>query len=542
MSKLKRPSNSPLTTADWLVYRPYKLFQAYDNYYLKLAGKVFEYFNDPNNHFRGIWDRDALKKLSIVLTCHFEDFANEIGLWRALTEKHQELYGYALPFYDLENYDPEYLNPQDFAYLIWHHLEKTSKKIISPYAESIALAADFCYVFFEEHIDEAPVTDFYEQFLDIDEDIPFFELKKRLKWMALQNYLLGPSYIEDMRDRLEQEVEKDSFNKQWQGDIGKLAYTLEDDYLFAKTASWGAMNTPQWLAALARCDDRLRPAIRRLNQKIFGVFVYEGSDDEYYHYKLVNTNRVFKVRRDSIDLNTKKMKAGSEAGAFSIVNWCGTWWLSGTYSAWNVNATQLERMRYKIANAPFYGWTEEQQQHLRSMADDLEQGFFEYFGDRLVLFENGKDAEIAFQAQQKWWNDKKPLDKQPSKSFDKFMKMLDKDDNKPSPLYDDKGQIAACYIPGGGVITSTAVPLIIELLQANSLSKDEARELFDLVFLECESYLITLLQTRYSFKNLHHPLVPDPDFMDKHLPFFLRYYSPEAFQPVKPFISLVTEE
>jgi len=236
------------------------------------------------------------------------------------------------------------------------------------------------------------------------------------------------------------------------------------------------------------------------------------------------------------------MKAGSEAGAFSIVNWCGTWWLSGTYSAWNVNATQLERMRYKIANAPFYGWTEEQQQHLRSMADDLEQGFFEYFGDRLVLFENGKDAEIAFQAQQKWWNDKKPLDKQPSKSFDKFMKMLDKDDNKPSPLYDDKGQIAACYIPGGGVITSTAVPLIIELLQANSLSKDEARELFDLVFLECESYLITLLQTRYSFKNLHHPLVPDPDFMDKHLPFFLRYYSPEAFQPVKPFISLVTEE
>ena len=59
--------------------------------------------------------------MSIIAASYFEDFVNDIGLWSALVRKHEELFGWALPFYDLSDYDKDYLNPQDFEFFLRYY-------------------------------------------------------------------------------------------------------------------------------------------------------------------------------------------------------------------------------------------------------------------------------------------------------------------------------------------------------------------------------------------------------------------------------------
>lgn len=97
-------STQALSTQDWLKYRPYERFSAYDGYYLRQANAIFNLLNHPTEGFRKYFQRNHLMEMAILITCHFEDFINNIGLWKALTRKHRELCGYAIPFYDPEEF------------------------------------------------------------------------------------------------------------------------------------------------------------------------------------------------------------------------------------------------------------------------------------------------------------------------------------------------------------------------------------------------------------------------------------------------------
>lgn len=211
----------------------------YDGYYLKLANSVLSYLEMPEVGFNGIFKREHIKELAVLVTCHFEDFISEIGLWQALVRKHGEFYGKALPLFDLEGYDPEYLNPQDFAYLIWHHLGKMAQKTLSPYGGPLLAAADHLYDFFEERIDEAPATDYYDQWLDISPDIYFFDLKQKLIWMTVNNYLTGPEFIRGFQEEVEilDDTENNKALRQVENREG-LIYGIQDDFLLKKSSSW----------------------------------------------------------------------------------------------------------------------------------------------------------------------------------------------------------------------------------------------------------------------------------------------------------------
>ena len=45
---------------------------------------------------------DNLRELAIVLTMYYEDMISDLGIWNALTDSFQELYGRQLPFYDVD--------------------------------------------------------------------------------------------------------------------------------------------------------------------------------------------------------------------------------------------------------------------------------------------------------------------------------------------------------------------------------------------------------------------------------------------------------
>jgi hypothetical protein len=540
MSKSRKFGQS-LITKDWMKYRPYDEFSSYDGYYLRQANAIFEFLNKPGREFRDIFHRDQLKEMAIIITCHFEDFISEIGLWRAVVRKHEDLYGKPLPFYDPEDYDPEYLNPQDFAYLIWHQLGRISQKTLDPYAGVLLDAADYCYEFFEKRIDQAPATDFYDDWLDLSSDTYFFDLKRRLIWMTFGNYLIGPEFNRAIKEDIEEFFEE-STELVERFDPGKLMYAMQDDFLYKKSSSCCAMTAPDWLAEVARCPEKLRPDIRRLFQRVQGTFLYEGCDDRYYYFQFIRSGRSFPIRRESADIDVAELKAGASVAGFGIVNWCGEWWLSGIFMGGKESPKDLDQLRADPKGANFYGWTEAQQQQLREMTAEMEEAFISYFGDRLVFFPNEKALAEAMQAHNTWWNEHKAKKPEPGQPKSRYEELNEQRFTGYEDLDMGGGAVAAFFSPGEGVMMSTLIPEIIDLLQKEVLTKDENRELFYTFFHEFSPALAHYIAEHYPTDKLRFPMGGGPDFVEEHFDFFLRYYNPGDFRETVPNMTLLPEE
>ncbi|MEI6411412.1 MAG: DUF3843 family protein [Bacteroidota bacterium] len=113
MSK-RRISAVAMNAADWMKFRPYKQFDpAYDGYYLRLSNRIFNILNAPDRNLRQYVERTDLVELAVILASWFEDYANEVGFWNTFIHKNKELYGVWLPFFKMDQYDPEALNPED---------------------------------------------------------------------------------------------------------------------------------------------------------------------------------------------------------------------------------------------------------------------------------------------------------------------------------------------------------------------------------------------------------------------------------------------
>lgn len=542
MKRRSKTFGQALTTTDWLKYRPYRQVSAYDTFYLKLANAVFSFLNQPENGFKSAFRREHLKETAILAACYFEDFISEIGLWQALVRRHEDLYGKALPLFDLEDYDPGYINWQDFAYLIWHHLGKMSEKTLAPSSHYLLDAADYCYDLFEEHIDDAPATDFYSRWLDISPDIYFFDLKKKLIWMTFNNYITGPEFTRGFQEEVEKLEDKDNAFYRRVQNREAMIYAIQDDFLYKKSSSWCAMTAPDWLAEVARCPDELRPDIRRLFQRVQGIFQYEGHDEQHYHFRFLRSGRLFPVHRESVDLDVSKKKAGSEVASFAIVNWRGDWWLSGIYMGWDGSGKDLDRLRVDPKGVNFYGWTEAQQEQIRSLNAEMEEAFLSYFGERLVLFKNEKELAKAMEAHNNWWNENKIKELPPGKKESPYKKLLEEKGMGFENIDLGGGSVAAFYAPGEGVMMSSLIPRIVEMLQRDKLKQEEYPELFYSFFHEFSPALAHYIAERYPLKNLRFPLGNDADLVREHFDFFLRYYNPGDFREVLPNLSLLPEE
>lgn len=526
MSK-RRLSTFAVGTADWMQYRPYPRFAPeYDGFYLRLANSVFEALNAPERFFRSMLRREEMAELAVVLVSWFEDYANEIGLWQAFVRKNKELYGYELPFFKFGDYDPEDMNPADIAYLAWHYCCKTAHKLIGPDSPGLPEIAYELLEIFDAALEVAPGTDFYDQYLDIPDDIYFFKLKSKLYWMAFQNYLTGPEFHRDMSKQVEQLSERDSALLAGFEDPGKLIYTMQDDYLYKKNTSWAALNTPAWLAETARCSQGLRDDIRGLHRRIVGEFVYEGDEGPHYLFRHIYTKRLFQVQQESVTM--KGIKAG-ELVFTTIVEWRGSWWVTGTLASFGDAATANRNTKkpYDPALVPFYAWTEREQQEIRDIAADLEAAYLRFFGDRLVFFKTEGDLRAALEQSNDFYNRIKAGDKTVAAQPPGTRLAV-----APGDLPRGMGWVAF-FEPGEGVAVSPLVSRIVHLLTRPDAGDEDMAALFFASLQNCSPALIRYLTDKYGTHNLRFPVKTDTPLLP-YLDFLMRFYNPGAFDEVLP--------
>lgn len=548
MSK-RRLSATAVHTNDWMRYRAYPRFRPeYDGFYLRLSNEVFAELNHPDRFFRNMLRREQVVDLAVVLVSWFEDYANEIGLWDTYVRKNKELYGYRLPFFRSDDAVPDEMHPADIAYLCWHYCCKAAEKFIGPDSPGLLEIARALLALFEEALDEAPGTDHYDEFLRFGEDIPFFELKTKLYWIALQSYLNGPEFQRMLQEAIREFAEEQPEFLGSVSDPGKILYAMQDDYLYKKSSSFLAFTAPEWLAEVARCPDSLRDDIRRLFRRVPGEFVYESAGDRYYRFRHTYTKRLFEVRRESVEL--KGVREG-ELVVTTLVNWRGEWWVSGILSgAGDTQKARSKQKDFDPSTISFYAWDDDKQQLMREMCDEMEAAHLGYFGDALTFFGSEKEMRAALEDWQKYYAGQKKGSKAEGSLGARLMSAFKSGGGQttragsvlrsPAELPKNKG-IAVYYEPGKGVLMSPLVAWIAQCLEQPELGDDEAQPLFFEFFSQCSPDLARYLVERFSAHNLRFPTQTKVPLMP-HFEFLLRYYNPGAFREITPNNTLLAEE
>jgi hypothetical protein len=525
----KRSTVRGLTTTDWARFSPYSNFTEYDGYYLKLANAFFAVINDPAYGLRELIQRPERKQLAVQLARYVEDCLNQIGLWQAMTQTYEQRHGAPLPFYELKEYEPGELNPEDFMYLLWHVLTRASGYIVDAHQPILEHTAWTCYdLVFDTVAEGMPVTGFYDDFLRIDPDIPFFELKERLQWMAFKSYLAGS----ELRPKFEEEM-KDQLAKFDGPDKEKVAYSLQDDFLYNIPTSWGGLSVPEWMAAAARCPDDLRDDIRRLHRRVIGTFTYEGQDEHSYYFRYTPTGRLFPVQRASVDLEEQHTQPDHQA-LFQIINWRGGWWLSGSFMVFENDeggAAQPKNAVEAGAGTSFYGWSEDDQATILKHAAGMEEDFLEFFGSRMVLFDNGPAMAEGLQKHQQWFNDKirKGMGQDPAPGDESSDFSIDYPGQEPVGLF---------YEPDEGITIHPGLPELVKLMQKRDLSMKERSEIVQSLLTGLSPNLSRHLAAEYGLESIVHPKSSYAGSITRHFDFLLDFFQPESLQPVTPNLGL----
>lgn len=536
--------------SDWLASKPYKQPTSYDSYYIKLANRVLRLLKKHHLWFfqRRIYD-NHLKDLSVILISYFEDFINELGIWQVFTEHNLACCGYYLPFYDLSDYESDYINPQDIEYILWHWLINLyDDKFYIPHIHTFKILSQEVFDLFENYIEDAPATDFYQSYLRIFDDTNFFQLKEKLSWFIKGCYAPGKieiaqNFIRDVLDASE--------NMKLNVDLNSLGYGIQDDYIFIKRSAFSALSPLEWFSRVVDCSDNIREDILKLRKRIVGVFYYEGADENYWLFQESLTEKHIKVRRDSIEIPAEA-QIPRHLHSLSLEQWRNEWWVSGiTAYIGEKDEKFLNDRKSNISNIPFYIYSEEEQQQVWQTIANMESDFIEYFGERIIVFDN---KEIARQNLNDYFEYNQQKAKQrsniPEDEAEELQQEYQRNKKANSAQITDtfenfgKHKVALAFTPNEGVQLSTLIPKIIHQLSVSNLSKDAKKELFwDLMDEDLSPIITKELLNKYSNRNLEFPIKNSTGLMvdmQKELDFLMRFFKYESYGEQIPFLRAIS--
>jgi len=530
------------TPADLLKTKPYNNPTAYDTFYVQRCRNLYELLLGYEDWFGKLdIERDELIQLAGVLGSYFEDFISEIGIWPAFVRHNQSLYGYPIPFYDLAEYDTNYINKADLAFLIWKYTaDYNPDSTGAPDQPTILAMASKAFVLLEETIDNAPATTLYEKYFTIKAEDNFFALKEKLIWFGTSSYLLGI----EMTPRLMETIEE-NLDKIVPEYLDKMTYMLSEPYAFSVRSSFSALNSSEWFAEVARCTPAVKKAIRQLQYGHSGNYLLVNSTHTYFEFRHGQTNRLYRVRRDSLK-GGKPLPASAHKDGFFSMNlrqWQSEWWLSGVLA--NSATIQTERDAYR--NSPVQtAWLHEDSTlaKLRSIEAEYERAFLDFFGSRLVVFRDEQEYTSASRqyvdfTNKRLINPKQPV---PSAANPWLKKWQDKfqPNETVDPIFKKAKDISMFYRHGEG--TSVLANLkadVIEMLSASNLTDTDGKELFEIIAVNMNPALGRYLLDTYGTHNFRFPIEASHVDAVRDIEFFWRFYSPEEFSDVFPMITMI---
>ena len=540
-----------VSLSDWLAMKPYKHpIPNYDSFYVMQCQEVHRQLQVEGDWFRGYGlNREQLKELTCQLVSYFEDFINEIGIWKAFIDTNKQLYGYYLPFYDLSEYDKTYINVEDIAFLIWHYLTKYSPEeyIVNPDHDRLMGLSEILLEHFETVIDDSPAIEIYNKLFTINDKDDYFDFKSKMQWFTTESYLLGVE-LGKKYDEMKQGVAKEVQNSKDSSKVFNIVlYSMMERYLYQKRSSFSALNGPEWFALIAKCSRKRREEIVDMTYWIDGKFYLKERQQTYFVFEHVLTKVEYKARIDSFQ-NNKAMQT-SETIAFNmhLIRWNDEYLLSGMMNSEEMTPHSLKQYRTKPLETPWI-LPEKSLQMMKENTQIMYDNFIEFFDSPLIYFDTAAQLSKAQNAYMDFHSQKIKPDN--TETFEerskKFSDSVGKEDStsleKTWKDRNAKRSISLFFIEEVGFHTSEGIKETINALKAATLTPQESVDLFVSFANGYAPRLCDYLLQHYDHKNLRFPTSENTVDVIKYLPFFYRMNSPEEFDRPYPLMTLVDTE
>lgn len=523
MAKSSRPSLQKQFVDAWMKTRPYDIDSIYDLEYVAVARKVHEVLNANAALFdlMGLQSED-LVPLAVILTAYFEDFINETELWAAFIHFNDEHLGTYLPFYTLtEDYDPDYINPEDISFLIWHWLMVAfeGKKMVSPLAEPILDLGHALMVLLEDKIDEMSATDAVLDFLLIKDDAGLLDVRRIMEWVAKHSYLFGHLGFEPLITPMLQAQAKAIFES---GDFAQAElklYDLEMELLFKLRCGLGGLRPCDWTARIAICSPEIEQHILGLTTRMVGYFEFLDQTDKQYRLAHLATGRIVQVPVASTEFY---MKPGDCCYA-PFVLWKGEFWVSGMVSS-GYRRAEIDPARLETTIPDQLLLLTDRAQWLY-VTRDIEKRFTALYGGHVAVF---PDAKAAFQAQAQVVG----------AAMDDW-KFADSLQTMPAALSDfhSDGPTALICITGQGLAFCSVTPKIIDYLSAPTAAPDQRNMMTSTAFRFLHPVAIAHIFRHYPTDRLGWAGIPID--MAREWRFLSAYFNPDQAGPPTPALQQI---
>jgi Protein of unknown function (DUF3843) len=538
----KRTTSDSITILDWMKSKPYKTSNdAYDLPYVKLCKGVFEILNTQKAWFdNGEVDRELRKELACMLVSYLEDFTCEIGIWQAFIERNKELYGYYLPFYELTDYDPDYLNVEDIAYIIWHFMTKClDTRIHAPDSPTLWDLANGVYDLLEPAIEDVFANDVYDNIFSVANGSDFFDLKNRLDWFSTKSYLMGW----ELGAQLDNEIEDLLEEKGLQNNptmMKPMIYTLQEDYKLSKRCSFAAMNAPEWFARVARCSEVKKQEIVNLQFRHQGQYLYLKEEENHYLFRHLTTDREYKVRKESVTKSGKMGKEGKTVFLMTLIQWEGEWMLTGMMTGWDLMPKDVENAKNRQVSTPWI-LTDERLQNMRETTDLMYKSFVEFFGSPLALFGSKKELEQGSADFFSFYNKKlgstdADFERRQKAYQERFAAAKSLNFTNDLPKGDGYGML---FVEGIGITMLSDLQDTIISLKKASLTKEEQVDLFYDLLVNYEPAVAEFLLQTFGHQNFRHPSDSSIANAWRERHFYWRFYNPQEFGAKYPMMTMV---
>ena len=546
---------SNVTVKDWMAMKPYDVpIYNYDAFYVKQAQDVYSYLNEYEQVFQN-WDvsRTQMKELSCQIVSYFEDYIVEIGFWRTFIDTNKSLYGYALPFYDLSDYDETYINIEDTAFLIWHYITKYSPEeyIINPDHDMIMAVSENIFNHFEDVMEQAPAIDYYEQFFNIKDDEDYFVFKTKMKWFSTESYLIGVDLgrkLKETQAELMAEMKKTKFNA---GHYDIVLYSLIEKYLYQKRSSFSALNAPEWFAKMAKCSDTRRQEILDLTYWIDGKFFMTERQGKHFVFEHILTKTEYRALISSFKNNKDLHPSKTTALNMHLIRWHSEYLLSGMMYSEKMTNISIKQYKSSPLETPWI-LPEKTIEQMREDTDRMYEGFIEFFDSPLMVFDSSAQLDKAnadfldFYRQKVISKQDNFTEEDAEKRSKKFREINKKDEASHfQETLVQKGMandVGLFFIKNVGTYICDDIKETIKGLKAKSLTGQETADLFVTFTNGYTPTLCDYLLEQYGSKNLTLPTQRNEMNIVKYLPFYWRMNSPEEFDRSYPLLTMVSED
>lgn len=517
-----------------MAFKPYGVHTSYDLHYLRIANEIYNRLFGAKHKLSFVPNIPEPKMLACIIASYYEDYVCEIGIWRAFTSYNKELYGYYLPFYESEQYDPGYINPEDISYLLWHFFSKWNNTFFAPDYPMFSVQGRMIYEYLEPLLDDALDTDFYSRFFTVKGDEYFFDVKERLKWFAEGSYLFAADLNFARKEELKQALKEDNFGY-YDADPGKFLYMILEEYIYRRRCSFSALNAPEFFARVCRSTEPVRQDIAGLAERHFSTFECKEETKKYFIFENIQTSREYTVRKDSFQ-QSSTIEIKGKIALLALVQWQGEWWMTGAAAFYGKSKEGIREVRKQMITSPFLR-TAEQMQRVSEAVEKQYQVFVEHFGGPLATFTSRQAANEAMRNFYKTYRDQ-ILEENPEYKG-----------TAPPPLegnligdISESGGIGLFFNrPEGVIIVSRILENIQFLEQKEPLEQEESESLFESMT-NYNPALLEYLLKHYPTHNIRIPVAGCKTDLMKYIWFVNRFEHPGDFGKVSPSITLMDRE